>query len=203
MEKRALVCGGASGIGQAFALALANRGYHVTITTRSKERAQSLDDADYRNGRVTCIMMDCSKSELWENLQSKFDIYVISTGNLEYVSALEAGVDHYQRAFEAHLNPVIHLSNHLAQFCDEDKADIYLLGSELSHEAVPDCAPYVVAKHALLGLYRSLEEDIFHRPLIKLHFLEPPDVRTNLWPENVLATVPMISADEYVATIDF
>lgn len=168
-DQVALVTGAASGIGKEIALAYAREGADVAIADLDLEGARKAAKAAEAKGkgRTLAIEMDVT------------DEKAVTDGVAEVVEALggittlvsNAGIQHIDRLENIDFKDwkkltSIHLDGAflttkacLPYMYKAGKGSVIYMGSVHSHEASPLKAPYVTAKHGLLGLCRTLAKE--------------------------------------------
>jgi 3-hydroxybutyrate dehydrogenase len=147
--RRALVTGGASGIGRACAIALAARGAHVTVADRDAEGAARV--AAEVGGEAWVV--DLSDLEALSGLSLQFDVLVNNAG-IQTVSAIE---DFDPARFRFMLDlmltaPFLLIRAALPGMYQRGWGRIVNISSVHGIRASPYKSAYVAAKHGLEGL---------------------------------------------------
>jgi len=110
--KRAIVCGSSQGIGKAVALELANLGAQITLVARNEERLRKVQNelAATHGQKHSYLVTDFSDPAALEKKISEFvtgnpptHILVNNTGGPKGGPILEADVDEFRKAFNAHI----------------------------------------------------------------------------------------------------
>jgi len=184
--KVALVTGAASGIGQAIAAAYVTAGARVVVADIDAGRAT---DAAAAMGHGTIgIGMDVTDEAQVDNGFTRVarelgpvDILVSNAGVQIIAPLVDLSFADWKRMLAVHLDGAF-LTTRAAmrQMVEAGRGgSILLMGSAHSHVASPLKAPYVTAKHGLLGLARSIaKEGAAHG--IRANVLCPGFVRTPL-----------------------
>jgi meso-butanediol dehydrogenase / (S,S)-butanediol dehydrogenase / diacetyl reductase len=158
-----IVTGGASGIGLAVVEALTARGGHGVI---AGPPGPALDAAATRTGAAT-VEGDASHQSValtalvaaqdrWGRLDSVICCAgVAASGNIGHCSG-----DEWDRVLNANLRSAVTVVRACLPALLASRGTIVLVSSLAGVLAVPDAAPYVVSKHALIGLARSLASDL-------------------------------------------
>lgn len=168
--KTALVTGSASGIGQGIALALAEAGadivgtYHVTEYTETAELIKETGRA-FDPIQVDLAVASQRATLVGDVLDKHGNIDILA--NCAGISGLNAidrfDFDNYYRTVEINLHAPVVLSAALATHWIEQGLpgriiNITSLASVMaSHDQM---TPYIVAKHGLVGLTRSLADEL-------------------------------------------
>jgi NAD(P)-dependent dehydrogenase (short-subunit alcohol dehydrogenase family) len=159
--KHALVTGGGSGIGATIALALAEAGAAVTICGR---RRQLLDATAARHKHIHAETADVtdqkSLAELYERAQAArgtFDIVVANAGGAESAPAEKISAELWTKTLNVNLTGAFFsVQPALAGMRAKKWGRIVFIASTAGIRAAPYIAPYVAAKHGVIGLMRTL-----------------------------------------------
>jgi meso-butanediol dehydrogenase/(S,S)-butanediol dehydrogenase/diacetyl reductase len=209
--RRALVTGGARGIGAAIVRARARAGAHVAIADLDLAAAQSL--ADEIGGGAAAFEIDVRGRT---STQSGFDAAVGRLGGLDILAA-NAGVSTMRRAvditdeeweFNLAVNARgIFLSNQIAcrYFLEEKRAGIIVNTASLAGKVgAPLLAHYSASKFAVLGWTQGLAREMAPHN-IRVNAVCPGFVRTSMqereiiWEGELRGMTPEAVRAEYVA----
>ena len=179
--KVAIVTGGASGLGRAFALALAEAGADVGLGGRRLERLEATRAEIEAKGRTAlAIATDVTKPEECRHLADEtrrqlgaVDILVNSAGIASVVPALREEPDNFRQVLETNLMG----SYWMAQACAAHMApgaSIINVGSVLGQTSVSlPVAAYASSKAGLLALTRDLAQQWGARRGIRVNVVVP------------------------------
>jgi len=164
--KVALVTGAASGIGKAIAQAYAREGAKVCIADLSAEGAQAA--ARELGDRALAVTMDVTSEEQVERGVAQavahfgtVDVLVSNAGVQHIAPLVDLQLADWRRMLAIHLDGAFLTTRAcLRQMKKAGKGGAILyMGSVHSKEASPLKAPYVTAKHGLIGLCKSVAKE--------------------------------------------
>jgi 3-hydroxybutyrate dehydrogenase len=187
--KVAIITGAASGIGKAIAGLYAKQGARVAIADINQQAAdQAAAEINAAGGKAIGIAMDVTNEDA---VNTGTDKVVAQFGALDILVS-NAGVQivhpidqfpfaEWKKMLAIHLDGGF-LTTKAAlkhMYRDNRGGTVIYMGSVHSHEASKLKAPYVAAKHGLLGLARTLaKEGAAHN--VRSHVICPGFVRTPL-----------------------
>ena len=159
--RHALVTGGGSGVGKAIALALAEAGVEVTICGR---RADALEAVAAGNKRVHGITADVTDEEAVSALYEKaeaargpFDIVIANAGAADSAPAHKVTLDDWRKTLDVNLTGAfLTVKPALAGMAARKAGRIVFIASTAGLKGFAYVAPYVAAKHGVIGLMRAL-----------------------------------------------
>jgi 3-hydroxybutyrate dehydrogenase len=159
--KHALVTGGGSGIGAAIALALAQAGASVTICGR---RLPELEVAAERHSKIHAETADVTDEASIERLyhdaqtaRGNFDIVVANAGMVESAPAEKVSHELWSKILNVNLTGAfLSVKPALAGMREKKWGRIIFIASTAGLKGYPYVAPYVAAKHGVVGLARAL-----------------------------------------------
>jgi NAD(P)-dependent dehydrogenase (short-subunit alcohol dehydrogenase family) len=195
--KVAIVTGASSGLGVAFAEALADAGANIAICARRVEKLEETRKKVEATGR-RCIAVqadvakpeDCQRvvDETVEQL-GKVDVLINNAGIGTAAPATREEPDEFRKVIDINLNG----SYWMAQACGramKDGGSIINIGSVLgSTTAGLPQAAYAASKAAIIGLTRDLAQQWTGRKGIRVNALAPgffESEMTDQYPENYL-----------------
>jgi len=154
--KHTLVTGGGSGIGSTIALALAEAGAAVTICGR---RRQQLDETAARHKNIHAETADVTDQKSLAQLYDRdpFDIVVANAGGAESAPAEKISAELWTKTLNVNLTGAFFsVQPALAGMRSKKWGRIVFIASTAGIRAAPYIAPYVAAKHGVIGLMRTL-----------------------------------------------
>jgi 3-hydroxybutyrate dehydrogenase len=181
-DRRALVTGGASGIGLAIATRLAERGARVVLSDVAGDR---LESAAAGLAGAVAIEADLGVAEDVHRLAEEsgdIDILVNNAG-LQHVSPVESfGDAEWRNLVEVMLTaPFLLIKDLIPGMYERGWGRIINIASVHGLVASPFKSAYVAAKHGLLGLTKTVAlEAAAHSSNVTVHAICPSYVRTPL-----------------------
>lgn len=159
--RHALVTGGGTGIGAAVAIALAHAGSLVTICGRRLAPLQSIA-TEATNIRVATadVTVEASMAKLYERAEAAnepIDIVVASAGMAESLPADKTPLELWNRTLSVNLTGAfLSVRPALAAMRERGFGRIVFIASTAGLKGYAYVAPYVAAKHGVVGLTRAL-----------------------------------------------
>ena len=159
--RHALVTGGGSGVGRAIALALAEAGIDVTICGR---REEALAEVAKESSRIFAIAADvtdeAAMAALYEKAEAArgpIDIVVANAGMAGSAPAYRTTHADWRRTLDVNLTgSFLAVKPALAGMAERRKGRIVFIASTAGLKGYAYIAPYVAAKHGVVGLMRAL-----------------------------------------------
>jgi NAD(P)-dependent dehydrogenase (short-subunit alcohol dehydrogenase family) len=159
--KHALVTGGGSGVGRAIALALAGAGIDVTICgRRDAELAKVAGESDRIFGIAADVTNEASMASLYqaaEAARGAFDIVIANAGMAGSTPAHKTTLADWQKTLDVNLTGAfLTVKPALAGMAVRKAGRIVFVASTAGLKGYAYVAPYVAAKHGVVGLMRAL-----------------------------------------------
>ncbi len=166
--KVAIVTGGNTGLGQGYALALANAGadlFIVTYDTTWEETEQLIKGV---GRRVEFFQADLSKREQIDGVvkacmdkYGRIDILVNNAGIIKRAPLLEFKDEDWQAVIDVNLNAVYYLSHAVAKVMANQKSGkIINVASMLSFQGGKFVPPYTASKHGVVGITKAFANEL-------------------------------------------
>jgi NAD(P)-dependent dehydrogenase (short-subunit alcohol dehydrogenase family) len=187
-DRVAVVTGASSGLGVAFALALAEAGADVVLAARRAAELQRVADQITGLGRrAISIPTDVAQHDQCQDLidetvrrLGRIDILVNNAGIGTAIPALREGPDEFQAVVGVNLNGTYWLSQAAARHMQPGSAIVNIasvLG--ITTAGLPQAA-YTASKAAVMGLTRDLAQQWASRRGIRVNALAPGYVKTEM-----------------------
>jgi NAD(P)-dependent dehydrogenase (short-subunit alcohol dehydrogenase family) len=154
--KHALVTGGGTGIGAAIAVALADAGAEVTICGRRKEPLEAIAKS---RKTIHAEIADVTDQKSIRGLYSKghFDVVVANAGGAQSAPAEKISADLWTNMLNVNLSGAFFsVQPALSGMRERHWGRIIFIASTAGLKPYAYVAPYVAAKHGVVGLMRAL-----------------------------------------------
>ena len=185
-----LVTGTSSGIGRGLCQALIEKGYKVFGTVRNKKDAIELKKEFGEN--FDALLVDVTDEKQVVKAKEKVKNYlgrksltalINNAGIAVFDDPLKLSEEDWKKCFSVDLDGVWYGCQHtLPYMLEKKKGSIVNIASVHSFQIIPNCFPYPVAKHGVLGLTRALAVDYANKG-IKINSISPGYIFTpiNEW----------------------
>lgn len=164
--RKAVVTGGAQGIGKAIAKALADAGARVVISDINGEGAQAAA-SDIGKGAtgVTCDATNVAQVEkMLEDAAENgaVDILVNNASIVPYIAWDDVDLAHWQKIIETNLTSVFIASRKATDMMRSAgrKGTVLNIASNAFYAGTPNMAAYVAAKGGVIGFTRALATEV-------------------------------------------
>ena len=167
-NKVVVVTGGAGGIGEAAAVKFAELGATVAILDRDEVTGRKVaEELTVAGMRARCYRCDMgSSAEVKEALATVardwggIDVLVSNAGIQRYGNVVDTSEALWEEVMSVDLKGTFHLARHgLPEVIKRGGGSLVVVSSVQGLAALPGSAAYVTAKHALVGLVRSMALD--------------------------------------------
>ncbi|MBZ9678137.1 SDR family NAD(P)-dependent oxidoreductase [Mesorhizobium sp. ES1-1] len=187
--KHALVTGGGSGVGKAIALALAEAGIAVTICGR---REAALAEVAKKNDRISGLAADVTNEAEMADLYQKaeaargpFDMVVANAGMAGSAPAHRTTRSDWQRTLDVNLTGAfLTVKPALGGMAARKAGRIVFIASTAGLKGYAYVAPYVAAKHGVIGLMRALAAETA-KSGVTVNAICPGFVETDMLEESI------------------
>jgi NADP-dependent 3-hydroxy acid dehydrogenase YdfG len=180
------ITGASSGIGEATARLLAERGAHIVIGARRTERLEKLvADINARGGSArfravdvtsredTQAFVDFAKAEF-----GRLDVLVNNAGVMPLSNMAEVKVDEWNRMIDVNIRGVLHgIAAVLPDMKARGSGQIVNVASIGAHVVVPTGAVYCATKYAVWAISEGLRQE---NPDVRVTTISPGVVATEL-----------------------
>jgi len=188
--KNVLLTGASGGIGESLALELARSGCNLFLTGRNEEKLRLLKNnilSTKEDVRVYYKSCDLEKEDDLKSLVSNIrdtirsvDILINCAGVFIVKPICETTVEDYEKCFNVNVKAPFFLSKVFSKDMIEKKwGRIVNIGSSSSYNGYKETSLYCASKHALLGISRSLYDELKSYN-IKTFCFSPGSVKTKM-----------------------
>ncbi len=168
-DKVAVVTGAGSGIGEAIARLFAREGARVAVADRDAGRAGAVaEDIESAGGIAMPLAMDVTREDdveqgvaevaaAWDGV----DVLVSNAGIQHIDPLVDLALADWQRMLAVHLDGAFLTTRACLRrmYAQGRGGSIIYMGSVHAKEASPLKAPYVTAKHGLIGLCKAVAKE--------------------------------------------
>lgn len=203
----ALVTGGATGIGKATALALAEAGVEVTICGR---RAGPLEAVAVMHPRIHAMTADvtdeASVEALYDEAQAArgpIEIVVANAGIASSAPAHKTSLDEWNRIIDVNLTGAfLTVRPALAGMAERRRGRLIFIASVAGLRGSAYVAPYVASKHGVVGLMRALAAELL-KTGVTVNAICPGYVETEMLEESIARVMEKTGRSEEQAREGF
>jgi NAD(P)-dependent dehydrogenase (short-subunit alcohol dehydrogenase family) len=158
--RHAVVTGGGRGIGRAIAARLRREGARVSILGRDAAALSAACAAGDADAQAACDVTDAdAMAQALAQLSGEqpIDIAVANAGAVEAGSFLRSPAERFRRMTEINLIGTVNLFHGaLPGMVERGHGRLIAIGSTAGHRGYAHVSAYVAAKHAVIGLVKSL-----------------------------------------------
>ncbi len=185
-SKIVIVTGAASGIGEKTAIKFANEGAKVVIADINKETGSIVADQIKKdNGEALFVETNVAEFISVDNMVSQTldtfgipDVLINNAGINVFGEPLNMPDSEWKRAFSVDLDGVwFGCKAVLPHMLKKNKGSIVNVASVHGIQIIPNCFPYPVAKHGVIGLTKALAVDYAAKG-IKINSISPGYIET-------------------------
>ncbi len=163
-DKVAIVTGSTLGIGKAIARLFVAEGAYVVINSHTDDEAATAIMQELGEERCMFVKADVADATAMADLVARtiqrfgrLDVLINNAGMNVFADPLTMTSEQWQRCFSVDLEGAWNaIKAALPGMLAQGAGNIVNIASVHGHKIIPGCFPYPVAKHALIGLTRSL-----------------------------------------------
>jgi len=183
--KVAIVTAGNTGLGQAYAVALAKAGADLVIPTHGKEWDETRKLIEKEGRQVLFIQGDLTNKEDRESLvkivmkvYGKIDILVNNAGTIRRAPLLEYKEEDWNAVMDINLNALYFLSQEVAKIMvQQGSGKIINVASMLSFQGGKFVPPYTASKHGVVGITKAFANELACKN-IQINAIAPGYIKT-------------------------
>jgi NAD(P)-dependent dehydrogenase (short-subunit alcohol dehydrogenase family) len=163
-NKVVVVTGSTQGIGRAIARLFLAEGASVVLNSRADDEHARATREEFAGANTMYVQADVSDRGQVEAMVAqaiarfgRVDVVVNNAGVNMFTDPLEMTTEQWQRCFAVDLEGAWNVTRAaLPSMLAQGAGNVVNIASVHGHKIIPGCFPYPVAKHALIGLTRSL-----------------------------------------------
>ena len=208
-KQRAWITGAGKGIGRGLAIALADKGWEVAVSSRTESDLLSLvAEAGSRSGRIVAYRLDVTDEAAVGTTISKIeadlgelDLAVLNAGTHQPLKARDFDTGKFRALVETNLMGTVNcLGAVVPRFLARGRGHIAVVGSVAGYCGLPTAAAYGATKAALMNMCEALRPEL-EAGGVKLQLVSPGFVDTPLTRQNDFPMPFLISTDKAVDAI--
>ena len=189
--KNCLVTGASGGIGKEIAKLLVENNCNIILTGKTKDKLEKLNDTlkliNQNNVKIDFFPADISKIEdikklisFVNNLFPSIDILINCAGVFPISSLQNASLEDFENCFNLNIKAPFILSKEFTKnMIKKQWGRIINIGSSSSYDGFKDTSIYCASKHALLGLSRSMFDELKEFN-VRTFCISPGSVKTDM-----------------------
>ena len=183
--KVAIVTGGNTGLGQAYAVALAKAGADLVIPTYDNNWDETRELIEKEGKKVVFVQGDLTKKEDREkvveaamNEYGKIDVLINNAGTIRRTPLLEYKEEDWNAVMDINLNAVYFLSQDVARIMEKQGGGkIVNVASMLSFQGGKFVPPYTASKHGGAGITKAFANELACKN-IQINAIAPGYIKT-------------------------
>ncbi|GAA0083975.1 2-dehydro-3-deoxy-D-gluconate 5-dehydrogenase KduD [Clostridium sp. MB05] len=183
--KVAIVTGGNTGIGMAYAEALATAGANLFVTTFDDNIQEVKKNVEALGRKIVFIKGDLTNGEFRNEVvesclkeYGKIDILVNNAGTIRRSPLLEYKSEDWDAVMNINLNAVYYLSQKVAKVMVEQKSGkIINIASMLSFQGGKFVPPYTASKHGVAGITKAFANELAEHN-VQINAIAPGYIKT-------------------------
>jgi len=189
--KNCLLTGASGGIGKEIAKLLVEKNCNVILTGKTKNKLEKLNDElkliNQNNTKIEYFPADISNIEEVTKLISfvnnsfpSIDILINCAGIFHISSLQNATLEEFENCFNLNIKAPFILSKEFSKnMIKKEWGRIINIGSSSSYDGFKDTSIYCASKHALLGLSRSMFDELKEFN-VRTFCISPGSVKTDM-----------------------
>nr|WP_209796801.1 2-dehydro-3-deoxy-D-gluconate 5-dehydrogenase KduD [Clostridium moniliforme] len=166
--KVAIVTGGNTGLGMAYAEALAKSGADLLVTSFDDNIQEVKELVEGAGRKIVFVKGDLTKKETINEVvdtclkeYGKIDILVNNAGTIRRAPLLEYKDEDWEAVMNINLNAVYYLSRKVAKIMvEQGHGKIINIASMLSFQGGKFVPPYTASKHGVVGITRAFANEL-------------------------------------------
>jgi len=206
----AVVTGASRGIGRAIAIALAERGFELALWARDGAALAEVAAAcEARGVRVLTSIVDVTKSDQVDaaaiavrGALAPVRVIVNNAGIVVRKPTIELTDDEWRRVMAVNCDGTFYVTRAFLSDLVVEGGRIINIASRAGREGTPLLAAYNTAKHGIIGLTRSLAEEL-RTAKVSVNAVCPGSVDTAMLAEGHPGGSPLMTPDDVARAVVF
>lgn len=183
--KVAIVTGGNTGLGQAYAVALAKTGADLVVTTHGTNWDETRELIQKEGRKVVFVQAELTKKEdrakIIEVAMEEFgkiDVLVNNAGTIRRAPLLEYKEEDWNAVMDINLNALYFLSQEAARIMvEQGSGKIINVASMLTFQGGKFVPPYAASKHGVAGITKAFANELACKN-IQINAIAPGYIKT-------------------------
>jgi 3-oxoacyl-[acyl-carrier protein] reductase len=208
--KVAIITGASRGIGRAIAIRFAQEGAKVGLVARNETKLLAVADGIVASGGVAAwaaadvavsVEVDAAAKRLRTAL-GPADLVVNNAGNVDRRASREVTDAEWRRVLSVNLDGTFYVTRAFLDDLVARQGRIINIASIAGRQGTPELAAYCAAKHGVVGLTRSLAEEL-RSARVAVNAICPGSVDTEMLREGRPGAKPDMSPEDIASTALF
>jgi len=193
--KVVVITGASSGLGEATARHLSEKGAKVALAARRTERIESLaDEINDNGGQALAVTTDVTEREQVDELVDKatdefgrIDVMLNNAGLMPFAPLERRKIDEWEQMIDVNVKGVLYgIAAALPYMKEQESGHIINVSSVAGHKVMPNGTVYCATKHAVRAISEGLRQEV-----------KPYNIRsTIISPGAVDSELPQSSSEE-------
>ncbi len=193
--KVVVITGASSGLGEATARHLSEKGAKVAVAARRTERIESLaDEINDNGGQALAVTTDVTEQEQVDELVDKaadefgrIDVMLNNAGLMPFAPLERRKIDEWEQMIDVNVKGVLYgIAAALPYMKEQESGHIINVSSVAGHKVMPNGTVYCATKHAVRAISEGLRQEV-----------KPYNIRsTIISPGAVDSELPQSSSEE-------
>jgi len=193
--KVVVITGASSGLGEATARHLSEKGAKVAVAARRTERIESLaDEINDNGGEALAVTTDVTEREQVDELVDKatdefgrIDVMLNNAGLMPFAPLERRKIDEWEQMIDVNVKGVLYgIAAALPYMKEQESGHIINVSSVAGHKVMPNGTVYCATKHAVRAISEGLRQEV-----------KPYNIRsTIISPGAVDSELPQSSSEE-------
>jgi NAD(P)-dependent dehydrogenase (short-subunit alcohol dehydrogenase family) len=208
--KVAIITGASRGIGRAIAIRFAQEGAKVGLVARNETKLLAVADGIVASGGVAAwaaadVAVSAQVDAAAQRLRTALgpaDVVVANAGNVDRRPTRDVSDAEWHRVLSVNLDGTFYVIRAFLDDLSRRQGRIINIASIAGRQGTPELAAYCAAKHGVVGLTRSLAEEL-RSARVAVNAICPGSVDTDMLREGRPGAKPDMSPEDIASTALF